>query len=163
MGKKKQKKVAALNGELLVCSNPKGQRSYEIDERLECGIVLHGSEVKALRGKRCDLDGAYAAIEQMELYLHGMHVGEYAQANQFGHEPRRKRKLLAHRGEIERLFGRVSQRGYALVPLRVYFKQGRAKVELGLGKGRKVHDNRETLRREADLREARDAILKAKS
>lgn len=162
MGKKKKKQAANANGELLVCSNPKAQRAYEITERLECGMVLAGSEVKSMRARRCDLDGAYAVIEQMELYLLGMHVGVYEQANQFGHEPRRRRKLLAHRGEIERLFGRVTQRGYALVPLRVYFKNGRAKVELGLGKGRKAGDNRESLRREVDLREAREAMLKAK-
>lgn len=162
MGKKKSKKTAGTSGELLVCSNPKAQRSYEIVERLECGIVLTGSEVKAMRAKRCDLDGAYASIENMELYLLGMHVGPYEQANRFGHEPRRRRKLLAHHHEIERLFGRVAHRGYALVPLRVYFKKGRAKVELALGKGRKSTDNREALRREIDLKEAREAILKAR-
>lgn len=162
MGKKKSKKVAGTSGELLVCSNPKAQRSYEIVERLECGIVLMGSEVKAMRARRCDLDGAYGSIENMELYLLGMHVGPYEQANRFGHEPRRRRKLLAHHHEIERLFGRATQRGYALVPLRVYFKKGRAKVEMALGKGRKVADNRETLRREIDMKEAREAILKAR-
>ena len=159
MAKKKDKNKTP--GELLVCSNPKAQRNYDIEERLECGLVLTGSEVKAMRAKRCDLDGAYGTIENMEMFLCGMHVGPYEQAGRFGHEPRRKRKLLAHHHEIERLFGRISHRGYALVPVRVYFKDGRAKVEMALGKGRRQADNRESIRRELDLKEAREAMLKA--
>jgi len=159
MAKKKDNKGKSP-GELLVCSNPKAQRNYEIEERLECGIVLQGSEVKAMRAKRCDLDGAYCTIENMELFLCGMHLGAYEQAGRFGHEPRRKRKLLAHHHEIERWFGRVSHKGYALVPVRVYFKDGRAKVEIALGKGRRQADNREAIRRELDLKEAREAMLK---
>ena len=160
MAKKKQK-PSKTPGELLVCSAPKAQRDYEIQERLECGIMLTGSEVKALRAKRADLEGAYATVDNMELYLHGMHVGPYEQAGRFGHEARRKRKLLAHKREIERLHGRVSQRGYALVPLRVYFKNGRAKVEIALAKGRKVADQRQALRKKIDMREAQSAMNSA--
>lgn len=160
MAKKKKKKASPV-GELLVCSYPRVERDYEIEERIECGMVLTGSEVKSLRAKRADLEGAYASIERMELFLHGMHIAPYEQAGRFGHEPKRKRKLLAHRREIERLLGRTAQRGYALVPTRVYFRNGRAKVELALGKGRKAGDNREAIRRKIDLREARNAMGRA--
>jgi SsrA-binding protein len=91
-----------------------------------------------------------------------MHIGPYKQAGHFGHDEKRRRKLLAHKREIERLMGRVAMRGYALVPVKVYFKNGRAKVELALGKGRKVHDQRESIRRDLDLKEARDAMSRNK-
>ena len=154
MGKGKNKKDETP-GELLVCRNPRATHDYEIEERLEVGMVLAGSEVKSLRARAGDLEGAYCGIEDMQLYLHQMHIAPYAQAGAFGHETKRKRKLLAHRREIERLFGKLARKGYALVPLRVYFKNGRAKVELGLGKGRKKGDNRESLKRDLALREAR--------
>jgi SsrA-binding protein len=145
-------------GELLVCRNPKAEHEYEIEERLEAGMVLTGSEVKSLRARHADIESAYAAVNGVELFLHGMHVGPYEQAGTFGHELKRTRKLLAHKQEIKRLVGKLAQRGYTLVPLRVYFKQGRAKIELGLGKGKKRGDKRENLRREVDLREARAAM-----
>ncbi|MDD9933766.1 MAG: SsrA-binding protein SmpB [Myxococcales bacterium] len=156
MGKKKNKQTAP--GELMVCRNPKATREYEIEERLECGLVLTGSEVKSLRAKHADLEGAYASVDRDELYLHKMHIGPYEQAGHFGHETKRSRKLLAHRHQIQRLMGKLATRGYTLVPIQVYFKNGRAKVELGLARGRKQGDRRETLRREADLREARAAM-----
>jgi SsrA-binding protein len=145
-------------GEILVCRNPKAEHNFDIEERLEAGIVLNGSEVKSLRAKHADLEGAYASIEGMQLYLINMHIGPYKQAGSFGHEEKRRRKLLAHKREIERLMGRVALRGYSLVPVKVYFKNGRAKVELALGRGRKVHDNREQIKRELDLKEARAAM-----
>jgi SsrA-binding protein len=148
----------AKAGELLVCSNNRALRDYEIEERLEAGMVLVGSEVKSLRARAADLEGAYAAISHNELVLHGMHIGPYAQANQFGHEARRVRKLLAHKEEIKRMIGKLGAPGYTLVPLKVYFKGGRAKVELGLGKGRKREDRREQLKKEIDLREAKAAM-----
>ena len=152
-----------LPGELLVCSNSKALRDYEIEERLEAGLVLRGSEVKSLRAKRCDLEGAYAAVHHGELFLNGMHVGAYEQAGRFGHELKRARKLLAHKQEIHKLGGRLAEQGYTLVPLRVYFKDGRAKVELGLGKGRKHRDRRQEIKRDLDLREAREAIDKSRA
>lgn len=158
---KKKKKPADNPGSFQVATNPKLTRAYEVVDKLECGIVLVGSEVKALRAKRCDLDGAFASVENMELYLHGMHVGTYEQAGRFGHDAKRKRKLLAHKREIERLHGRVSHKGYALVPARVYFKDGKAKVEIALGKGKKLHDDREAIKRKLDLREARAAMSSA--
>ncbi|HEX7478980.1 MAG TPA: SsrA-binding protein SmpB [Polyangiales bacterium] len=145
-------------GEILVCRNPKAERNFDVEERLEAGIVLSGSEVKSLRAKHADLEGAYASIDGMQLYLVNMHIGPYKQAGSFGHEEKRRRKLLAHKKEIERLMGRVALRGYALVPVKVYFKNGRAKVELALGRGRKVHDDREQIKRELDLKDARAAM-----
>lgn len=162
MGKKKSKPKGSSPGELLVCSLPKAHQRFEIDERLECGMVLQGSEVKSLRARRADLEGSYATVEGMELFLHGMHIAPYEQAGIFGHEPKRKRKLLAHRREIERLHGKLAIRGYTLVPLRVYFKDGHAKVELGLAKGKKLHDNREEIKRKQALREARAAMQREK-
>ena len=150
------------SGELLVCSHGRALRDYEIEDRIEAGMVLVGSEVKSLRARAADLEGAYAGIVQNELVLHGMHIGPYAQANQFGHEARRSRKLLAHKEEIKRLIGKLGEAGYTLVPLKVYFKAGRAKVELGLGKGRKREDRREQLKKEIDLREARAAMSRGK-
>jgi len=146
------------SGEQLICRNPKAERNFEVEERIEAGLVLTGSEVKSLRAKHADLEGAYASIENMELFLFHMHIGPYRQAGHFGHEEKRRRKLLAHKHEIERLHGRIAMRGYALVPAKVYWKDGRAKVELVLGKGRKVHDQREAIKRELDLKEARAAM-----
>jgi SsrA-binding protein len=150
-------------GELLVCSNNKALHDYDIEERLEAGIVLRGSEVKSMRAKRCDLEGAYAALRDNELFLNGMHVGPYEQAGRFGHEAKYPRKLLVHKHEIHKLAGRLGEQGYTLVPLRVYFKEGRAKVELGLGKGRKHRDRRQEIKRDLDLREAREAIDKSRT
>ena len=156
------KKNKTDTGELLVCRNPKAERNFDVEERLEAGLVLTGSEVKSLRAKHADLEGAYATIEHGELWLVHMHIGPYKQAGHFGHEEKRKRKLLAHKREIERLAGRISTRGYALVPAKVYFKNGRAKAELVLGKGRKTHDERESIKRELDLKEARAAMSRGR-
>jgi SsrA-binding protein len=156
------KKGKPDGGNEIICRNPKAERNFDVEERIEAGLVLKGSEVKSLRSKHADLEGAYAGIENMELWLFHMHIGPYKQAGVFGHEEKRKRKLLVHKREIERLHGRVATRGYSLVPAKVYWKQGRAKVELVLGKGRKVHDNRESIKRELDLKEARDAMSRRK-
>jgi SsrA-binding protein len=151
-------KKGAPQGEILVCTHSKAFKQYEIDERIETGVVLMGSEVKSLRAKKADLDGSYAAIIRGELWLHKMHIGPYEQAGSFGHEPKRSRKLLAHKHEIEKLEGKLTLRGFTLIPTRVYFKNGRCKIELGLGKSRHVSDDREGIRRAQDLREARDAL-----
>jgi SsrA-binding protein len=151
-------KKGAPTGEILVCSNPKAFKQYEIDERIETGMVLMGSEVKSLRARKGDLDGAYAAVIRGELFLHKMHIAPYEQAGTFGHEPKRSRKLLAHKHEIEKLEGKLTLRGFTLIPIRVYFKNGRCKVELGLGKSRHHSDEREGIRRAQDLREAREAM-----
>jgi SsrA-binding protein len=148
--------------ELLVCRNPKAAQRYDIEERIEVGMVLYGTEVKSLRARRANLEGAYCRIDDDELFLYGMHIAPYEQAGHSGHEPQRRRKLLVHRREIEKLRGRLSTRGYALVPLQVYFKSGVAKAQLGLGRGKKKGDQRETIRREEDLKEARSAMQREK-
>ncbi|MEY4581727.1 MAG: hypothetical protein RL701_6430 [Pseudomonadota bacterium] len=124
--------------------------------------MLAGSEVKSLRAKHADLEGAYASLENQELFLINMYIGPYKQAGRYGHEEKRRRKLLVHKREIERLTGRIAMRGYALVPAKVYWKGSFAKVELVLGKGRKTHDDRESIKRELDLKEARAAMSRNK-
>lgn len=156
MSKKAGKKDAP--GELLVCRNPKATHDYDVEDRLEAGMVLMGSEVKSLRNRQADLEGAYAIVERGELFLHNMHIAPYPQAGAFGHEPKRVRKLLAKRSELEKLLGQTAQRGYTLVPLAVYFKNGYAKIEIGLAKGRKKADRREDIKRDVDMREAREAM-----
>jgi len=146
--------------ELLVCRNPKASQRLDIEEKIEAGMVLVGSEVKSLRQRRGDLEGAYAAIEGDELFLHKMHIPPYEQAGYAGHEVRRRRKLLVHRREIEKLRGKLATKGYTLVPLQVYFKNGVAKVQLGLGRGKKLGDDREAIRRKQDLKEARGVMRK---
>jgi len=157
MGKKPKKKQTTP-GELLVCSNSKALVRFSVEERFEAGMVLVGSEVKSLRAKQGDLDGAFAGLRNGELYLHKMYIGPYANAAAYGHEMRRSRKLLAHRHEIERLTGKLAMRGYTLLPTRVYFRNGRAKVELGLCKAKDMEDKRHELRSKVELREAKAAI-----
>ncbi|HEY6879592.1 MAG TPA: SsrA-binding protein SmpB [Polyangiales bacterium] len=149
-------------GELMVCRNPKASARYTIDERLEAGMQLTGSEVKSLRDKKADLEGAYAGISHGELFLYKMYIGPYAQAHSFQHEAKRTRKLLAHRHEIEKLTGKLAMRGYTLIPVQVYFKNGRAKIELGLAKAKDMEDKREDLKRKLALREAKDAMGKGR-
>lgn len=157
-----KQKAGKPEGELVVCRNPKAFKLYEIDWKLEAGIMLMGSEVKSLRARKADLEGAYASVDHGELFLHKMHIGPYEQAGPFGHEAKRTRKLLVHRAEIEKLTGKLAHRGYTLVPLSVYFKDGRAKVELGLGKGKKTDDQREDIKKKIDLRETRAAMEKSR-
>ena len=145
-------------GSLQVCRNPKATHRYAIDERIEAGMQLVGSEVKSLRDKKADLEGAYARIDDGELYIHKMYIGPYAQATMFAHDPKRSRKLLAHRQEIEKLTGKLAIRGYTLIPLQVYFKNGRAKIELGLAKAKDMEDKREDIKRKVELREAKVAM-----
>lgn len=149
-------------GEALVCSHPSALRQYEIGVRMEAGMVLTGSEVKSLRARKADLEGAYAAVEGGELWLHNMHIGAYEQAATFKHEPKARRKLLVKSREIEKLHGQLTLRGLTLVPLKVYFKDGWAKVELGLGKGRKLGDHRQALKKKAADQETRDAMSRSR-
>jgi SsrA-binding protein len=132
--------------------NRRARHEYHIDETIEAGLVLVGSEVKALREGKANLNDSYARIDRGEAWLMNLHISPYGPASQFGHEPTRTRKLLLHGREIERLTGKVKERGYTLVPLRLYFKNGRAKVEVALARGKKLHDKRETIKeREAAL------------
>jgi SsrA-binding protein len=129
-----------------VASNRYASYRYELLERVECGIALMGTEVKALRTSGAQLKDGYVAIRGGELWLHSVHIPPYAPASRENHDPERDRKLLAHRSEIERLEGRVSERGFTLVPTRIYFKEGRAKVEIALGRGKDLYDKRNTIR-----------------
>jgi len=145
-------------GEHNVCINRQARHNYFIDEVYEAGLVLMGSEVKSLRDGKANLKDSYARIQKGEAFLVNAHVSPYAGANQFNHEPTRTRKLLLHQREIERLTGKTKERGFTLIPLRLYFKNGRAKVELGLARGKKLYDKRETLRRKVAEREVERAI-----
>ena len=135
-----------------VASNRYASYRYNLLERLECGIVLEGTEVKSLRTGGAQLKDSFATIRSGELWLRGVHIPPYAPASRENHDPDRERKLLLHR-EIERLAARVNERGLTLVPTRVYFKGPRAKVEIALARGKDIHDKRETLRRRDAQRE----------
>lgn len=131
----------------IVAQNRRAYRDYWIEETLEAGIVLQGSEVKALREGRVNIQDGYAQIEGGEVFLLNVHISPYAHGNYFNHDPLRPRKLLLHKREIKRLIGKVQQRGYTLIPLSIYFTRGKAKVELALAKGKKLYDRREELKR----------------
>jgi len=137
MREKQSIKVAA--------ENRKARHDYHIHETFEAGIVLTGTEVKSLRAGRANLRDAYAKVENMELFLHNLHISPYDQGNRFNHDPLRVRKLLMHRFEISRLLGKTREKGFTLVPLKIYFSRGRAKVELGLATGKKTYDKREDI------------------
>ena len=136
------------NGGKLVAENRKARFNYEIEEKLEAGLALTGSEVKSLRSGKANIGDAYAADEGGELYLINAHISEYTQAGRENHDPKRSRKLLLHRREIDRLIGAIQRQGMTVIPLRLYFnKRGIAKMELGLARGKKLHDKRETEKR----------------
>ncbi len=141
-----------------VARNPKATHDYHVLETWEAGIVLTGTEVKSLRNGKASIKEAYARLRNGEVFLEGMNVTPYEQGNRYNHDPVRSRKLLLHRREIERLIGAVEQRGLTLVPLELYFKNGRAKVVLALGKGKKQHDRRDDVKRRIDEREAARAV-----
>jgi SsrA-binding protein len=141
----------------LICRNRKARFLYHIEETWEAGIVLLGSEVKALREGKANLQDSYARVENGEIYLHQMHIGPYGAAHAYNHDARRIRKLLLHRREIQRLVGKVEERGLTLIPLRLYFKNDRVKVELGLARGKRVHDKREDIKKREAEREVQRA------
>jgi SsrA-binding protein len=137
-----------------VARNPKATHDYHILETWESGIVLTGTEVKSLRNGKASIKEAYARVRNGEVFLEGMNITPYEQGNRYNHDPVRTRKLLLHRREIEKLIGGVEQKGLTLIPLELYFKDGRAKVVIALGRGKKLHDKRETLKRRESEREA---------
>lgn len=153
-----KEKAAAAQSNKTVSVNRQARHNYFIEETYEAGLVLVGSEVKSLRDGKANLKDSYARIQKGEAYLVNAHVSPYSGANQFNHEPTRTRKLLMHRREIERLTGKTKVRGLTLIPLRLYFKNGRAKVELGLARGKKLYDKRETLKRKEARREVERSI-----
>lgn len=141
-----------------VARNPKATHDYHILETWEAGVVLSGTEVKSLRSGKVSIKGGFARLSRGEVFLEGMNITPYEQGNRWNHEAVRSRKLLLHRAQIERLIGAVEQQGLALIPLEVYFRRGKAKVILALGRGKKQHDKRETLKRRIAEREAARAI-----
>jgi len=144
--------------EKIVATNSRAYHDYFIEESYEAGISLVGTEVKALREGRVNLRESFARVEGGEVYLYQCHISPYSHGNISNHEPLRCRKLLLHREEIRRLFGKAQIRGYTLLPLRIYFKNGLAKVELALGKGKKSHDKREALKKKEARREISRAV-----
>jgi SsrA-binding protein len=132
--------------EKLICENRRAKFDFQIDDTLEAGIALVGSEVKALRAGEASLSDAYALPERNELFLHNAHIGAYKPASAFSHLPVRKRKLLLHRAEIDRWATKVKERGYSIIPLSLYFKNGKAKLKLGLGRGKTGLDRRDTIK-----------------
>ena len=142
----------------LVAQNKKARHDYELLETHEAGLVLTGTEVKSLRQGRCSLVDAYAVIQDGEVWLMGAHIPEYTEGTWNNHAPTRQRKLLLHRGEIARLIGKTKESGLALVPLQLYFKDGRAKVEIALARGRKAHDKRQALSERDAKREMQRAL-----
>jgi SsrA-binding protein len=146
----------------LVVENRKARHDFFIEETYEAGMALTGTEVKSLRAHKVNLRDSYARIKNHEIFLQGVHIGAYAPAGQFSHQETRQRKLLLHRREIDRLWGRVRDRGYSIVPLKIYFKDGRAKVEIGLAKGKHAYDKREAIARKTARREV-ERVMKARS
>lgn len=142
----------------MISRNRRARHEYEILDQLECGIVLRGSEVKSLRDGKVSLEEAYAKIQDNELWLLGCDIAEYPQANMMNHEPRRERKLLIHKRELKKFAAAAEQRGNTLIPLAMYFSEGRVKVEIAVGKGRQLHDKREKLKKDADQMEMKRAL-----
>ena len=141
-----------------ICRNRRAFHEYHIFDTLECGVVLTGTEVKSLRDGQASLEDAYAKIDGGEVWLINSDIPEYAMGNRLNHKPKRPRKLLLHRREIAKFAGKASERGYTIVPLRLYFRQGRAKVELAVARGKKQHDKRQTERKAEAQREIRKAM-----
>ncbi len=150
------------DGEKVVATNRRARFDYQVEDSWEAGLVLSGSEVKSLREGNVNLSDAYAMPRGDELFLVNCRIGEYKQAAQFGHAPLRDRKLLMRRGELDRIRGKVEQRGYTLVPLRLYFKGGWAKVEIGLAKGRAHEDRRGAIAERESRREMDRALSRAR-
>lgn len=146
------------DNERLIAQNRKARHEYEVLDTLECGIVLVGSEVKSLRKGTLSLDDAYGRVKDGEVWLLGCDIAEYVQANQFNHDPRRPRKLLMHRREMKKFASRAFEHGLTLVPLKMYFTEGRAKVLMGICKGRKLYDKREVLKKKTMQRDINRAL-----
>ena len=147
MGKERETKK-------LIANNKKAFHDYFIDETYEAGVALHGTEVKSMRMGKCSIKESFIRIENGEVFVYGMHVSPYEKGNIFNKDPLRVKKLLMHRYEINKLQGKVAEKGYTLVPLQVYFKEGRVKVEIGLARGKKLYDRRQDIAKKDQRREA---------
>jgi len=144
--------------EKVISKNRKARHDFHIEETYEAGIVLTGTEVKSIRNSRVNLKDSYAKVEEGELFLYNMHVSPYEPGNRFNHDPLRVRKLLMHKSEIGRLAGKTKEKGYALVPLKIYFREGLVKIELGLAKGKKLYDKRRDIAERDRKREMERAV-----
>ncbi len=140
-------------GEKIIAQNKTARLNYFIEDTMEAGISLLGTEVKSMREGKVNLKDSYAMVEDGEVFVYDMHVSPYSHGNRMNHDPLRKRKLLLHGREIKRLYGKSRERGLALIPLKLYFKNGRVKLELGVGKGKKLYDKREDIKGQAARRE----------
>lgn len=138
----------------LVANNKKAYHDYFIEEKYEAGLVLHGTEVKSLRMGKCSIKEAFIRIENGEVFIYGMHISPYEKGNIFNKDPLRVRKLLLHKQQIRKLIGNSAEKGYTIVPLQIYFKDGRAKIEIGLAKGKKLYDKRQDIAKKDQRREA---------
>ena len=146
-----------MGGDTTIAQNRKARYEYFIDETFEAGLVLTGTEIKSVRANKVNLAGAYARVERGEAWLIGAHIAPYEQASRDNHDPKRTRKLLLHRKEIDEIIGRAKQKGQTIVPLRLYLSRGRAKLELGLARGKQLHDKRRDIAdREAKREVARE-------
>ena len=143
-----------------ILHNSKARRDYNILETFEAGIVLHGSEVKALRAGNAQINDAFARVEKDEAWLYNAHIDEYAQANRFSHQPKAPRKLLLHKSEIRKLLGLATVKGNAIIPLSLYWKNGRVKVALAVGKGKVEYDKRQDIKERESDRELKRATMK---
>jgi SsrA-binding protein len=152
-GKKQVKSDADENAIKIVARNRRARFEFELLEKVEAGIVLTGTEVKSLRNGKASLEESYAGINGDEVWLYGCDIPEYLQANRMNHKPKRPRKLLLHRTEIDKLIAKASERGLTIVPLMIYFKKGMAKVEISIARGRKLYDKREALKKKDASRE----------
>ena len=146
----------------VVSTNRKARHDFHIEDSFEVGIVLTGTEVKSIRNSKVNLKDSYAKVEGGELFLYNMHVSQYDPGNRFNHDPVRTRKLLMHKAEIGRLVGKVKEKGYALIPLKIYLRQGLVKVELGLARGKKKYDKRRDIA-ERDRKREMERAMKEKA
>ena len=144
----------ANEGMKLIANNKKAYHDYFIEEKYEAGLVLHGTEVKSLRQGKCSIKESFIRIENGEMFIYGMHVSPYEKGNIFNKDPLRPKKLLLHKREIMKLLGKIKEKGYTLVPLQVYFTAGRAKIEIGLAKGKKLYDKRDDIAKKDQRRES---------
>jgi len=138
----------------LIANNKKAYHDYFVDEKYEAGLVLHGTEVKSLRMGKCSIKESFIKIEQGEVWVYGMHISPYEKGNIFNKDPLRPKKLLMHKSEINKLLGKIKEKGFTLVPLQVYFKDGRAKIEIGLCRGKKNYDKRADIAKKDMQRES---------
>lgn len=146
--------MAKEKGSRLIANNKKAYHDYFIEETYEVGIALHGTEVKSLRMGKCSIKESFVRIENEEVYIYGMHISPYEKGNIFNRDPLRVKKLLLHKSEIRKMKGKIAEKGYTLVPLKVYFNRSLVKVEIGLAKGKKLYDKRQDIAKKDQRREA---------